>query len=84
VEAQACGKPVIAYGKGGALDSVIEGVTGVFFSEQTVDSFIQGIHDFETRTFDAREIRLHAEKYSNEEFIGKMKKFIFQIRLKIS
>lgn len=47
VEAQACGKPVIAYKKGGALESVIENKTGIFFEKQTVESLIQAINKFE-------------------------------------
>ena len=76
VEAQACGRPVIAYGKGGALDSVISEKTGVFFPEQTVESMISGIEKFKKINFNATEIRKHAESYSNKEFIRKMTKFI--------
>ena len=63
VEAQACGRPVIAYGKGGALDSVIDGKTGVFFNEQTVDSLKDAINKFETMKFDKQEIRKHALEF---------------------
>lgn len=76
VEAQACGRPVIAYGKGGALDSVVPNQTGVFFPKQTVESLIEGIKEFEKTNFDPLEIRKHAETYSNDEFIRKMKDFI--------
>lgn len=76
VEAQACGRPVIAFGKGGALDSVISGKTGLFFKEQTVGALKDAITDFEKRHFDYTEIRKHAEAYSNDEFIRKMKEFI--------
>lgn len=79
VEAQSCGRPVIAYEKGGALDSVSKNITGVFFPEQTVESLIKGIKEFETFRFDSHIIRKHAEKYSNEEFIRKMKTFISSI-----
>ncbi len=76
VEAQACGRPVIAYGKGGALDSVINGKTGIFFPEQTVQSLIEAIEEFEKTDFDPVKIRKHAENFSNDNFITKIKKFI--------
>ncbi|HHP7237530.1 glycosyltransferase family 4 protein [Longibacter sp.] len=57
VEAQACGTPVIAYGKGGALETIIPGSTGVFFQEQDVAHLKNAIDDFE-----AVEDRLHPEK----------------------
>ena len=49
VEAQACGTPVIAYGRGGALETVKDGETGCFFNEQTVESIVKAV-----KTFDAR------------------------------
>jgi glycosyltransferase involved in cell wall biosynthesis len=52
VEAQAAGTPVIAYGKGGSLETVLENKTGVFFNEQTPHSLIEAVTNFETRTFD--------------------------------
>ncbi|MBG0787934.1 MAG: glycosyltransferase, partial [Anaerolineaceae bacterium] len=48
VEAQACGTPVIAYGKGGALETVVPGETGTFFDEQTPDSLIAAVEHFES------------------------------------
>ena len=51
VEAQAAGCPVIAYGRGGALETVIDGITGVFFSEQSVESFIEALQRFRANTF---------------------------------
>ena len=51
VEAQACGRPVICYGKGGVLDTVIDGETGVYFKEQTVESLKKAIKKFENYFF---------------------------------
>lgn len=48
LEAQACGRPVIAFAKGGALETVVEGKTGLFFQEQTSDSLSRAIGDFES------------------------------------
>ena len=71
LEAQACGTPVIAYGKGGVLDTVLEGKTGLFFHEQTVDSIIDSIGVFEKNTdslLEPEKIRAHAEHFSTEVF----------------
>ena len=76
VEAQSSGRPVIAYGKGGVLDSVIDGKTGVFFKEQTAESLIEAIEKFETMTFDKNEIRKHAMQFDETEFRRKIKEFV--------
>ncbi len=68
VEAMACGRPVIAYGKGGALDTVIPRETGVLFKNQTVESLIKAIEIFENSSFNNRKIRRHAEKFSSKRF----------------
>jgi len=70
VEAQACGTPVIAYGRGGACETVIDGRTGLLFEEQSVRGIRQAVEAFETRagTFDAGAIRRHAETFSQERF----------------
>lgn len=76
VESQSCGRPVIAYGKGGVLDSVIDGKTGVFFKEQTVESLKEAINKFETMKFDKEEIRKHALEFDESVFQEKIRKFI--------
>ena len=63
LEAMASGKPVIAYAGGGALDTVVSGVTGTFFDAQTGDSVANALRSFETRRFDAARIRQHAERF---------------------
>jgi glycosyltransferase involved in cell wall biosynthesis len=70
VEAQACGTPVIAYGRGGAVESVIDGRTGVLFREQTVESLVDAIGRFESveRRFDAGEIRANALRFAERRF----------------
>lgn len=68
LEAQACGRPVIAYGKGGALETVVDKVTGVFFLKQEVESVIEGIKKFEKLNLDTNEIYNHAMKFSRERF----------------
>lgn len=70
VEAQACGTPVIALGRGGATETVIDGRTGVFFGEQTVESLSDAIARFEAMesSFDPTEICRHASTFSIERF----------------
>lgn len=72
----ASGRPVIAYGKGGALETVVEGVTGTFFKEQTTDSLIDALRRFETMTFDKHKLREHAEKFDDEVFKARIKAFV--------
>ncbi|MCB1107757.1 MAG: glycosyltransferase family 4 protein [Chlamydiia bacterium] len=68
VEAQSSGTPVIAYGRGGALETVLENQTGVFFKEQTVSSLIQAVEAFEQKRFDPYQIRRHAESFGEAIF----------------
>ncbi|MEZ0130119.1 glycosyltransferase, partial [Flavobacterium sp. LBUM151] len=57
VEAQACGTPVIAFGKGGALETVIENETGIFFEEQSAQKIKEAVFDFEKLEFNPKKIR---------------------------
>lgn len=78
VEAQACGVPVIAYGKGGVLDTVKDGVTGVYFSEQTEEALLNAVKHFEAvfENFNVDVIRKHAEKFSEERFRNELTQYI--------
>jgi len=76
LEAMACGRPVIAYRGGGALESVLEGKTGVFFDEQTSDSLAEVVKNFNPSQFDSKVIRSHALKFDKEVFKKKIKEFI--------
>lgn len=78
VEAMSCGKPVIAYGRGGALDTVVDKKTGIFFKEQTVDSLIKAIKEFETTKFNKEEIRKQALKFSEEDYRKQIIDFVNQ------
>lgn len=77
VEAQACGTPVIAFGRGGALETVIDGKTGLFFYEQTIDELICTINKFETLQFDHYFIHKHAQSFSAERFLIEIKNSIY-------
>lgn len=77
VEAQACGTPVIAYGKGGSLETVIQGKTGVLFPDQTPESLIRAVESFEKQgKFDSKVIRQHAEGFSKDRFKEEMRTFV--------
>jgi glycosyltransferase involved in cell wall biosynthesis len=68
IEAMACGTPVIAYGKGGALETVVAGETGEFFYEASAESLSKAIEDFESKRFDVHLCRKRAEKYARDRF----------------
>lgn len=70
VEAQACGTPVIAFGRGGATETVVDGVTGTFFDEQTPESLVRAVGRFDARArgWDASLIRRNAERFSAARF----------------
>lgn len=76
IEAQACGVPVIAYGKGGALETVENGKTGLFFKEQTGESVIEAVKAFEKMSFEPEYIANHAEKFSEERFRRELESYI--------
>ncbi|MGA2232486.1 MAG: glycosyltransferase family 4 protein [Tepidisphaeraceae bacterium] len=69
LEAQACGTPVIGLGRGGLVETIIPGETGLFFDEQTPQSLLKALDDFESRPFwDAELIRRNAERFSIARF----------------
>ncbi len=78
VEAQASGCPVIAYGKGGVLETVSEGETGVFFPEQTPESLIQAVQGFEadSNRFKISTLRENAERFSKARFQRELSSYI--------
>lgn len=76
LEAQSSGRPVVAYGKGGALETVVDNVTGVFFEDQTEESLNIAIKKFEGMTFDKTEIRKHAQKFDESIFKAKIETHI--------
>lgn len=78
VEAMACGTPVIAFARGGATETVVDGKTGLFFHEQTPQALIEAIKHFEKieDKLDPKEIRKNAEKFSEENFKRKFENFV--------
>jgi glycosyltransferase involved in cell wall biosynthesis len=82
LEAMASGRPVIAYARGGALETVCgidnKNPTGIFFNEQNTESLISAINTYEINTvmFDPLSIKEHARRWSKERFINDFKVFI--------
>src|SRR3954463_4746643 len=72
LEAQACGRPVVALGRGGALETVVPGETGVLVSDSTAEAFADGIADGMRHTFDAGVIRRHAQRFGRDRFAEEM------------
>ena len=86
VEAQAAGRPVIAFGKGGALETVQDGKTGVFFSEQTDESLVEALDRFEKLeadgAFKSEAISAWAKKFSAERFRIEFKNAVDEIKVR--
>lgn len=79
LEVMACGKPVLAYGKGGVLDTVLPGQTGLFFDEQTVESIVEVMSEFEMvweSSFIAEDIAAHAATFDVTLFEAKVREYI--------
>ncbi len=76
VEAQACGRPVVALGRGGALDTVIDGETGVLFAEPTVPSLAAALTRAAHTAWDTARIRQHADTFSRQRFISDIRRVV--------
>lgn len=76
LEVNACGRPILAYHEGGALDTVVAEKTGLFFEEQTVDSLSKIIKRFDHYEWNPEQIRQHAEKFSEHLFIERLQSSI--------
>ena len=76
VEAQACGRPVVALARGGALESVVDGVTGLLVPEPTVEAFAAALREVSSREFDSAAIRRHAETFGKARFQEQIRQVI--------
>jgi glycosyltransferase involved in cell wall biosynthesis len=76
LEAMACGRPVIALNRGGSLDTMIDGKTGLLFKDQTLEGLSKAVKKFETMKFDPKFIRKHAEQFDVEHFKKKILNYI--------
>jgi len=76
VESMAAGRPVIAYRKGGATETVVQGKTGLFFNEQTPESIVQVLRNFKREDFKPQEIKEYAAQFSVDNFKKQINEFI--------
>ncbi len=79
LEVNAAGRPVVAYGAGGATETVVEGMNGLLFWEQTTESLLEALERFEFRCWDPRAIRKHAEGYDIHLFQKRLLDFLRQV-----
>ena len=78
LEANACGRPVIAFEAGGALETVIDGETGIFFDRQTSQALSLAVKRFQFESFEKQRLRQHALKFDKEVFKRRIKDFVEQ------
>jgi glycosyltransferase involved in cell wall biosynthesis len=76
VEAMAAGTPVIAYGEGGSLETVLPEITGHFFFDQSASSLIDAVKQFEEMAFDPKQCSSHAEQFSHARFCRQFQTFV--------
>jgi glycosyltransferase involved in cell wall biosynthesis len=79
IEVQACGRPAIAFGKGGAVETVVDSNTGRLFSEQIRDSLVDAIHSFDSGRIDHNDCEENAALFSESRFIKKIDGYIADI-----
>lgn len=82
LESMASGRPVIAYRKGGATETVREGETGIFFDEQTPASLVTAIKSFRSENFSSARIRAYAETFSVARFSEEIEKLVAAVMSK--
>jgi len=76
LEAMAAGRPVIAYGRGALTETVVEGVTGLFFRDQTPEALIDALRRFEVTGWSPEKIRAHALRFGEARFRAEMRAFV--------
>ena len=76
LEVNAAGRPVIAFRGGGAVETVVEGLTGVFFDRAETNSVVEAIEEFESKRWQPIELRVHAEKFDSRVFAFRMLQFL--------
>ncbi len=84
LEAMAAGRPVIAYRAGGALETVLEGETGMFFDRQDAQSLMQAVRDFDPGRFDPRLARLQAQKFDVTVFKQRIEEYVEEAWVRFS
>lgn len=76
IEAMASGRPIIAFKRGGATETVVENITGVFFDKQTPEAIIKAVENFNYQNFNPQKVKERAQIFSTEIFKNNIKKFI--------
>jgi glycosyltransferase involved in cell wall biosynthesis len=76
VEAQAAGRPVVAFGRGGATETVVDGTTGVLFAEQTVEALMEAVLRLDRLSIDPLRCRRNAERFEPQEFQRRIRRAI--------
>ena len=76
LEAQAAGRPVIAYAGGGALDTIVDGATGLLFREQTAQALMEAVRTFETLQLSPAACRRNAERFAADRFHREIESFV--------
>jgi glycosyltransferase involved in cell wall biosynthesis len=79
LEVNAAGRPVVAYDAGGATETVIEGLNGVLFAEQTVESLVGGLERLEVQAWDPQAIRRNAQRYDIHVFQQRLLDYLYQV-----
>jgi len=80
LEAAAAGRPAIAFGRGGALETMVPGVTGDYFVEADAASLAAAIERFDASRFDSRGLRAHAETFSPARFVTRLRAIVDEVR----
>ena len=76
VEAQACGRPVVALGRGGALDTVVDGENGVLFAEPDAELLAEALTRVARQSFDSTRIRQGTQRFSRDRHVQQMRRVI--------
>jgi glycosyltransferase involved in cell wall biosynthesis len=79
LEAAAAGRPTIAYRGGGALETIVEGKTGIFFDEPNAESLAAALRAFDASRFDAHPLRAHAEQFAPPQFIERLRVIVERV-----
>ena len=80
LEAAATGRPAIALRRGGALETVVDGVTGTFFDDPTPESLAEVLRSFDATRYDPQMLRAHAERFAPQTFSQKLRTIVERVR----